>query len=51
MVNLSSEVEFTVNSEVLQKLNSAKCQLLIKDSTIKGLNDLLVQADCTIKSL
>jgi hypothetical protein len=51
VLNLSSNAEFVVNSEILQKLNSAKCQLLSKDATIKSLNDLLVQADSTLKSL
>ena len=51
VLNLSSNAEFVVNSEILQKLNYAKCQLLLKDATIKSLNDLLVQADSTLKSL
>lgn len=51
VLNLSSNAEFVVNSEILQKLNSAKCQLILKDTTIKSLNDLLVQADSTLKSL
>jgi hypothetical protein len=45
VVNLSNDYEFIVNSEILQKLNSAKCQLLLKEATNKSLNDLLSQAD------
>lgn len=51
VLNLSSNAEFVVNSEILQKLNSAKCQLMQKDATIKSLNDHLVQADSTLMSL
>lgn len=50
-ISLATDVDFIVNLEILQKLNQAKCQLLINETTLSSLTHNLKMAESEIKSV